>query len=479
MRPLLSALLICLCHAACAADWLTVASDAQRRVELDRASILPSDAGSKVAWGRIVLSDEQAKTYGYRSVRALNRYDCRSHSFMIVKRVYLSDDERTMREDRIDATSPSAVKTGTIDDRFFNEVCKPASATDLRKVAKQAIEQMARAELEDKPSLRRANIRLAKEEVAEKPASEAKGSLSAAPGASSPRHSAEEAPALPRRVTREEIPPPAPLVVPPRARDPAIIRRSTPSRTNSVNPALAAAIAAARSSNTPHSAHDLHWSYEGENGPANWDKLDPQFATCARGTRQSPIDIRDGIKVDQEAIQFDYKPSMFRIVDNGHTIQITYGPGSRLSVMGRSYDLVQMHFHHPAEERIDGKSFDMVAHLVHRDSEGRLAVLAVLFEVGANNPLIQTLWNNLPLEKNEEYAPRVSIQIADLLPEKRAYFSYMGSLTTPPCSEGVLWLVLKQPVQLSAEQMGVFSRFYPNNARPIQPASGRVIKESR
>jgi carbonic anhydrase len=117
------------------------------------------------------------------------------------------------------------------------------------------------------------------------------------------------------------------------------------------------------------------------------------------GERQSPIDIRDGIKVDLEPIRFDYRPSNFRIVDNGHTIQVNLGPGNTMAVMGRMYDLVQFHFHRPSEERINGKGFDMVVHLVHKDLDGRLAVVAVLLERGQAHPVMQTLWNNLPLEK--------------------------------------------------------------------------------
>ena len=243
--------------------------------------------------------------------------------------------------------------------------------------------------------------------------------------------------------------------------------------------AMRAAETAATAGTNANDAHDLHWSYEGADGPENWGKLDPEFSVCTNGKRQSPIDIHDSIKVDQDPIQFDYSPSYFRIVDNGHTIQITYGAGSHISVMGRTYELVQIHFHHPAEEHIDGKGFDMVAHLVHRDADGHLAIIAVLLQTGQANRFIQTLWNNLPLEKNEDYAARIAIQAADILPASHDYISYIGSLTTPPGTEGVLWLVMKQPVQLSAEQIDVFSRFYPNNARPVQAAAGRVIKESR
>jgi carbonic anhydrase len=146
--------------------------------------------------------------------------------------------------------------------------------------------------------------------------------------------------------------------------------------------------------------------------------------------------------------------------------------------MGRRYELLQFHFHRPSEERIDGRQFDMVAHLVHKDVEGRLAVVAVLLDRGSAQPIVQAVWNNLPLEKGDEVPARGSLDLNALLPPERSYFTYMGSLTTPPCSEGVLWMVMKQPVPISPEQIAIFSRLYPMNARPIQSASGRLIKES-
>jgi carbonic anhydrase len=221
-----------------------------------------------------------------------------------------------------------------------------------------------------------------------------------------------------------------------------------------------------------------HWDYTGPHGPAHWGALRPEFATCSSGRRQSPIDITDGIKLQLDPVQFDYKPSAFRVIDNGHTVQVNVAAGNSIEVMGRRYELQQFHFHRPAEERIDGRGFDMVAHLVHRDLEGRLAVVAVLLERGSTQPVVQAVWNNLPLEKGEELAARAPLDLNALLPVERRYATYMGSLTTPPCSEGVLWLVMKQPVPVSAEQIAVFARLYPMNARPIQAASGRLIKES-
>jgi len=227
-----------------------------------------------------------------------------------------------------------------------------------------------------------------------------------------------------------------------------------------------------------HAAHVAHWSYGGEGGPAEWGKLKADFSTCSSGKRQSPIDIRGGIKVELEPIKFNYRQTGFNVLDNGHTVQANLGYGNSIEVAGRRYDLVQFHFHRPSEERINGKQFDMVAHLVHKDPEGRLAVVAVLMDQGKQHPMVQLVWNSMPLEKNDELQSPVPIDMNMMLPEDRRYYTYMGSLTTPPCSEGVLWLVLKQPSQLSADQLAVFTKLYPMNARPIQQASGRMVKES-
>jgi len=228
----------------------------------------------------------------------------------------------------------------------------------------------------------------------------------------------------------------------------------------------------------PPVARGTHWSYEGDSGPANWSKINVDWAKCGNGSRQSPIDIRDGMKVELEQISFDYHPSSFNVVDNGHTVQVGVSGGNYITVQNRMFELQQFHFHRPSEERINGKAFEMVVHLVHRDAEGRLAVLALLLERGAPQATIQTVWNNLPLEKFETMQPTILLDPAEMLPARRDYYTYMGSLTSPPCSEGVLWLVMKQPVQASPAQMALFSRLYPLNARPVQPASGRIIKES-
>ena len=226
---------------------------------------------------------------------------------------------------------------------------------------------------------------------------------------------------------------------------------------------------------TPHS---LHWSYSGATGPQAWSKLAPEYAKCGNGERQSPIDIQDGLKVDLEPITFEYRPSGYKVTDNGHTIQANVNGWNQMRVMGRRFKLVQFHFHTPSEESINGRQFDMVVHLVHKDAEDRLAVVAVLVEGGSRQPAIQAVLNNLPLERSQEVHVSGGLDMTQMLPADRKYFTYMGSLTTPPCTEDVLWIVMKQPVQASADQLNLISRLYPMNARPTQSAKGRMIKES-
>lgn len=221
-----------------------------------------------------------------------------------------------------------------------------------------------------------------------------------------------------------------------------------------------------------------HWDYDGEFGPENWGKINPAWAQCGKGSRQSPIDIRDGMKVELDEIDFDYRPSTFTEIDNGHTVQVNVGGGNVIHVGPERFELVQFHFHRPSEERINGKGTEMVIHLVHRGPGGKLAVVAVLLERGKGNDAIQTVWNNIPLEKGQLGSPGLELDPLELLPDRRAYYTYMGSLTEPPCTENVLWLVMKQPMTASPAQMALFSRLYPLNARPVQASEGRMVKES-
>jgi len=231
-----------------------------------------------------------------------------------------------------------------------------------------------------------------------------------------------------------------------------------------------------------YSADDARWSYGGATGPAKWGSLEKSFTQCKLGQIQSPIDIPDASarKGDLASLLFAYKPSPLKIIDNGHTIQINYSPGSFVTVDGKPYELVQFHFHKPSEEKIDGKAHDMVAHLVHQGAGGKLAVIAVLLDTGKENGLIKALWDNLPKEKGKEnVVDAVKINAVDLLPANKGYYTFAGSLTTPPCSEDVTWFVLKTPVQVSADQIARFAKSYPMNARPVQPLNDRDIQATR
>lgn len=262
-----------------------------------------------------------------------------------------------------------------------------------------------------------------------------------------------------------------------RADDAARARRAAEARRKKEEAAAnAAALAAAIEAAKPKNG--THWTYDGEFGPQNWSKINAAWAACNTGSRQSPIDLRDGIKVDLEQINFEYVPSGFNEIDNGHTIQVNVSGGNFLTVGGTTYELQQFHFHRPGEERINGRGTEMVVHLVHKSYDGKIAILAVLLERGEANPLIQTVWNNLPLEKHTTVTPSIVLDVNEILPARRDYFTYMGSLSEPPCTENVLWLVMKQPMTASPQQMALFSRLYPMNSRPVQQSNGRMIKES-
>jgi carbonic anhydrase len=241
--------------------------------------------------------------------------------------------------------------------------------------------------------------------------------------------------------------------------------------------ALVLVSAGAAATETAH-----HWTYTGETGPPHWAALEHDYAACGIGHSQSPIDIETA-QVSKQTLAplvFDYKPGPLHIIDNGHTIQVNVPAGSTLKVGNDRYDLVQFHFHHPSEELVNGKHSAMVVHLVHRDAQGHLAVVAVLLNPGPANAMIATLWHNVPHSKGEETVPAgVTVNPAGLLPAGRDYFTFPGSLTTPPCSEGVRWFVLKAPATLSADELAAFAKIYPANARPPQPLNGRVVVSSK
>lgn len=223
----------------------------------------------------------------------------------------------------------------------------------------------------------------------------------------------------------------------------------------------------------------VQWGYHGHTGPSEWGEIEDGFAICSLGNEQSPINIesRETQTADMPHITFHYTPSACQVVNNGHTIEIRLKEAGFIHIAADEYRLVQFHFHSPSEEQIDGKHFPMVAHFVHRNESGELAVIALLMDEGEENTELVPIFSSLPA-KGERMNPDSLINPAALLPSNRDYFAYKGSLTTPPCSENVRWRVLKMPVTLSAGQIDAFRQHYPMNARPVQPVNDRIIRSN-
>jgi carbonic anhydrase len=510
-----------------AANWQTVIAGKTETIEIDKARISRGTSGT-TGWSRIVLGREVNDPGGvYNAIHAQNLYDCDGRRFTTLKRAYFNGDTQ-VREEAVSRQRANNVQPGSIDERLLNEACRPRTISEAAGIAEAAGRAAQEMQDPERPSAMHADMRTLAEtgrlrvvpvsDAAPKPVSSGPAAAAApvaaataapTPSGEKPRHimlPAIDKAAADQAAASVGQKPGAPTA-PPAATAAAAAKPETRITAKAAPHGAAAPVDNAEerrlrelqyatsgprkpvARKKPASEHavainpaahmHVHWAYEGEGAPANWSKLRNEYAACGTGKRQSPIDIREGIKVSLEPIRFDYKASQFRIIDNGHTVQVNVGEGLAMHVMGKRYELIQFHFHRPSEERVNGRLYDMVVHLVHKSDEGQLAVVAVLLEKGVEHPLIQTLWNNMPLEQDMEVSPTEAINLAQLLPENRNYWTYMGSLTTPPCTEGVLWMVMKQPVPVSAEQVSIFSRLYRNNARPVQPSNGRLIKESR
>ncbi|MDE5440269.1 carbonate dehydratase [Bradyrhizobium sp. CSA207] len=225
-------------------------------------------------------------------------------------------------------------------------------------------------------------------------------------------------------------------------------------------------------------AEAAHWSYEGVGGPAKWGDLDAANKACAVGLQQSPIDIEATIKSQLPTLKLNWAKSADTIVNNGHTIQLNFAEGSTLTLGNVKYKLLQVHFHRPSEHMIGGKNFPMEAHFVHRNDAGGLAVIGVLMAEGRPNASFNTIVKTMPAAEGPAVKADGSIHPGAMLPQKLSYFRYSGSLTTPPCSEVVEWLLLTDPIQVSAADIAAFAKLYPMNARPVQKDNRRYVLRS-
>ncbi|SHO46408.1 carbonic anhydrase [Desulfopila aestuarii] len=222
----------------------------------------------------------------------------------------------------------------------------------------------------------------------------------------------------------------------------------------------------------------VHWGYSGDNGPEHWGQLSPDFSMCGTGKNQSPVNLTSFIEAELEPLAMQYATEAIEVLNNGHAIQVNFAPGSSLEVEGRKYELKQIHFHSPSENVIDGKFYPMEGHLVHADAKGQLAVVAVMYEDGPVNSAIAATWQEMPGAAGEKKPLAGVGTVEGFLPGSRDYYRFNGSLTTPPCTEGVTWLVLKESAKLTADQIGQFQKVMGMaNNRPVQPTNARMILE--
>lgn len=224
-------------------------------------------------------------------------------------------------------------------------------------------------------------------------------------------------------------------------------------------------------------AEAKHWSYVGETGPLHWGELDPEYALCTKGREQSPVDIRDPRRRRSlHALEFQYAPTKAVVVNNGHTIQANLEPGNRLVAENKRFELLQFHFHAPSEHSILGDSAPLEIHLVHKAADGELAVVGLMANDGEANAVLKDFMVMMPAKPGEG-EKEISVDLAALVPDSPNYYTYRGSLTTPPCTEGVRWFVMKEPVSVSAEQVAALKKIVGDNARPIQPLYDRFVEE--
>jgi len=223
-------------------------------------------------------------------------------------------------------------------------------------------------------------------------------------------------------------------------------------------------------------ASDVHWGYSGHGAPEHWGELDPAFEICGGGVNQSPINLTGFIEAEMVPITFNYTGLATEVLNNGHAIQANYAAGSTMTVAGKTFELKQFHFHSPSENQINGEYLPMEGHFVHADKDGNLAVIAVMYKVGDENGGMKKLWKQMPAEEGNKAGLATQVKAEELMPVDRDYYRFNGSLTTPPCSEGVVWIVMKNPVTVSEGQVKQFTDAmgHPNN-RPVQGTNARPI----
>ena len=232
------------------------------------------------------------------------------------------------------------------------------------------------------------------------------------------------------------------------------------------------------SEKTASGGEEVAWGYSGERGPEHWGQLSGEYAACGEGEAQSPVDITDVSGESGTPVEFHYGAVPLDIINTGHTEEVEQGGGNYAQIGGKRYDFAQFHFHSPSEHTVDGEHSAMEMHLVHEGKDGEIAVVAAFIEQGRKNEQFARFWDELPKEAGEEYeGAQIQVNAEELLPQEKEFYEYTGSLTTPPCTEGVKWYIFEEPIELSASQIERFRQVMDHNNRPVQPLNGREIQE--
>ena len=457
-----------------AAAWQLADSSSRAQVEVDLASVTRKE-GTATGWVQHTYarqtSSQSGAYFAYRSRKEHVRISCNERSLAVLARAYFNDESNEIAMIKGKGES-RPVTPDSLDQGVLTRMCNPPPrVAAVPAVALPAVAvPVSTARYMDTP------VRIAAAHGFVRASVEAGAPARVVPvaalqTATDKAHAPESRQETVSRVQKQRS-------LTPREAIAAASAGHGGAAAHSHAPGAAAPGAA---QSEPHSgSHDVHWRYDGANAPYRWGDMKSDFALCKSGTRQSPIDIRNPVVSDTDPIRFHYEDAPLKVTNNGHTIQVDVAPGSFILHGGQRYELMQFHFHTPSEERVNGRAFDMVAHLVHKSAQGRVAVVAVLLTAGKEQAMLQHVWNAMPGSAHRS-RERLDLMInaAQLLPADPAYYSFMGSLTTPPCTEGVQWLVMKTPVEISREQISHFAALYPMNARPLQASNDRLIKAGK
>jgi carbonic anhydrase len=413
-------------HNSQAAQWIKLSDNNTEKITLDKQSILQQDK-LKRAWVKIEYKTPQINPETidkqYNLSKLLWFFDCST------QKSATSQVFQYLNSELIYSTAIDAKKA---------EFIEPVPETDVDIAMRYVCQADKSATAEPKPAAAKANSEAKKTPVTTTESTEKKPEVAAKPATTSPAEA---------KATSNPI---------------AATTKST-----SANP-----------SEGKKGEHKTHWTYEGKEGPENWSKLSPEFATCDAGRNQSPINIENSIHAAIKSLKTIQKFQAKEIFNNGHTVQVNFKVGNMLALDNTAFQMKQVHFHAPSENTIHGKSFPLEAHFVHADSKGNLAVIGVMFTEGKANPGLAKIWEQLPNEESEPNTLKSRTLPSELMPENKSYFRFSGSLTTPPCSEGVRWLLMKNPLTASKEQIEAFKKaVHHDNNRPVQALNGRVIIE--